>query len=71
MFMANKRKRTVLLALADAHHGFFQGVARYAREHSWHLVADMIYTGRIPIGWQGDGIISYIGYRDDLADFAL
>ncbi len=66
-----KPKRSVLLALADAHHGFFAGVARYAREHHWHLVADMIYTARIPIGWRGDGIISFIGYRDDLADFVM
>lgn len=66
-----ERRRTVLLALTDAHHGFFKGVARYAREHRWHLVADMIYTAKIPIGWRGDGIISFIGYRDDLAEFIL
>jgi LacI family transcriptional regulator len=66
-----RSKRTVLLALSDAHHGFFSGVARYAREHSWHLVADMIYTARIPVGWRGDGIISFIGYRNALADFVL
>lgn len=64
-------KRTVLLALTSAHHGFFRGVAHYARDHNWHLVADMIYTAKIPAGWQGDGIISFIGYRDDLADFIL
>jgi LacI family transcriptional regulator len=64
-------KRTVLLALTSTHHGFFRGVARYAREHHWHLVADMIYTAKIPAGWQGDGIISFIGYRDDLAEFIL
>jgi LacI family transcriptional regulator len=64
-------KRTVLLALTSSHHGFFRGVARYAREHRWHLVADMIYTAKIPVGWRGDGIISFIGYRDDLADFIL
>ncbi len=65
------KKRTVLLALADAHHGFFSGAARYAREHRWHLVADMVYTGKIPLGWRGDGIISFIGHRDDLADFVM
>lgn len=65
------KKRTVLVALTSAHHGFFKGVARYAREHNWHLVADMIYTAKIPLGWRGDGIISYVGYRDDLADFIL
>ncbi len=63
--------RTVLLALTDTHHGFFKGAARYAREHRWHVVADMIYTARIPVGWRGDGILSFIGYRDDLAQFIL
>ncbi len=66
-----KAKRSVLVALTDTHHGFFKGVARYAREHRWHLVADMIYTAKIPLGWKGDGIISFIGARDDLADFIL
>ncbi|MCX6926711.1 MAG: DNA-binding transcriptional regulator, partial [Verrucomicrobia bacterium] len=66
-----KPKRSVLVALTDTHHGFFKGVARYAREHRWHLVVDMIYTAKIPIGWQGDGIISFIGGRDDLAEFIL
>ena len=65
------KSKTVLLALTDAHHGFFQGTARYAREHQWHLVTDMIYTAKIPLGWRGDGIISFIGYRDDLADFIV
>ncbi len=66
-----KADKTVLLALTDAHHGFFKGVARYAREHRWHLVTDMIYTAKIPVGWRGDGVISFIGYRDDLAEFLL
>jgi LacI family transcriptional regulator len=65
------RKRSVLLALTDTHHGFFKGVARYAREHHWHLVVDMIYTAKIPLGWHGDGIISFIGYRDELANFIV
>ena len=65
-------KRTVLLALTgSSHHGFFRGIARYAGEHHWHLVADMIYTGKIPSGWRGDGIISFIGYRNDLAEFII
>src|SRR5512139_527931 len=63
--------RTVLLALTDTHHGFFKGAARYAREHGWHVVADMIYTAKIPVGWRGDGILSFIGDRDDLAEFIL
>ncbi len=63
--------RSVLFALTDTHHGFFKGAARYAREHRWHVVADMIYTAKIPVGWRGDGVLSFIGYRDDLAEFIL
>ncbi len=66
-----RAKRSVLLALTDTHHGFFKGAARYAKEHQWHVVADMIYTAKIPIGWRGDGIVSFIGDRDDLAEFIL
>lgn len=66
-----RAKRSVLLALTDTHHGFFKGAARYAQEHQWHVVADMIYTAKIPIGWRGDGILSFIGDRDDLAEFIL
>jgi len=69
--MARPSKRSVLLALTDAHHGFLKGAARYAREHHWHVVPDLIYSGKIPIGWRGDGILSFIGGRDDLADFIL
>ena len=64
-------RRSVLLALTDTHHGFFKGAARYAREHRWHLIPDMIYTAKIPIGWRGHGILSFIGARDDLAEFIL
>ena len=66
-----RAKRSVLLALTDTHHGFFKGAARYAREHQWHVTADMIYTAKIPIGWRGDGIVSFIGDRNDLAEFIL
>ncbi len=71
MFSVSIRRRNVLLAITDTHHGFLKGVIRYAREHDWHVVADMVYTAKIPVGWRGDGIVSFIGYRNDLADFVL
>ncbi len=64
-------RRNVLLALGIAQHSYYQGVARYAREHHWHLVPDMVYTGKIPHRWRGDGIISFLGQRNDLVDFVL
>ncbi len=64
-----EKKRNVLLAITTAHHGLYRGVARYAREHNWHLVTDMLYAAAIPYGWHGDGILSHVGYWDELADF--
>ena len=58
-----KSKRKVLLALSIAKQYFIRGIVRYAREHDWHLVTDMMYTGRVPLGWRGDGILTILGYR--------
>ncbi len=57
------------MALSSTHHGFFRGISKYAGEHGWHLNTFMAYSGKIPLGWQGDGIISFAGYRNDLAEF--
>jgi len=64
-----KSKRKVLLALSIAKQYFIRGIVRYAREHDWHLVTDMMYTGRVPLGWRGDGILTILGYRRELVDF--
>jgi LacI family transcriptional regulator len=66
---AKSRKRTILLALTSTHHGFYRGAARYAAEHDWHVVADIIYDATIPVGWRGDGILSFVGHWDDLAKY--
>lgn len=63
------KKRNVLLAITTTHHGLYRGVARFAREHDWHLTTDMLYAATIPRGWKGDGIISHVGYWNELADF--
>src|SRR6516162_6747867 len=68
---ARHRKRTILLALTSTHHGFYRGAARYAAEHDWHVVADMIYDATIPVGWKGDGILSFVGHWDELAKYVL
>ena len=64
-----KKKRNVLLAITTTHHGLYRGVAKFAREHNWHLTTDMLYAATIPHGWKGDGIISHVGYWNDLAAF--
>jgi LacI family transcriptional regulator len=65
------RKRTILLALTSTHHGFYRGAARYAAEHDWHVVADMIYDATIPVGWRGDGILSFVGHWEELANYVI
>ena len=68
---AKHRKRTILLALTSTHHGFYRGAARYAAEHDWHVVADMIYDATIPVGWKGDGILSFVGHWEELAKYVI
>jgi LacI family transcriptional regulator len=65
------RKKTILLALTSTHHGFYHGAARYAAEHDWHVVADMVYDATIPVGWKGDGILSFVGHWEELAKYVV
>jgi LacI family transcriptional regulator len=61
-------KRNILVILSTTHHGFLRGIARYAREHGWHINTVMAFTGKVPDKWSGDGIISHCGGSDELAD---
>lgn len=65
------RQPVVLLALGSYQHETHRGVARYAREHGWHLVAEMAYGGVIPRGWEGDGILTALTDRQELTDFVM
>lgn len=46
-----------------------RGVARFAGKHDWHLNVEMTYSGRLPAGWKGDGILTLLDRRNDLIDF--
>lgn len=66
--MPAKQKR-VLLALGWYDYRLHKGIEKYAQEHGWHLYAHYTREKVIPWGWQGDGILAWLGAGDDLAEF--
>ncbi|HEX9047597.1 MAG TPA: DNA-binding transcriptional regulator [Verrucomicrobiae bacterium] len=64
-----KKQKRVLLALGWYDYRLHQGIEKYAQEHGWHLYADYTREKVIPWGWQGDGILAWLGAGDDLAEF--
>ena len=66
--MSKKQKR-VFLALGWYDYRLHQGIEKYAQEHGWHLYSDYTRERVIPWGWQGDGILAWLGAGDDLAEF--
>ena len=46
-----------------------QGIARYAEEAGWHVCADVTKEKVIPWGWEGHGILAWLGAGDDVAEF--
>jgi LacI family transcriptional regulator len=64
-----KRQKRVLLALGWYDHHLHQGIEKYAQEHGWHLYANLAREKIIPWGWEGDGILAWLGAGDDLAEF--
>ena len=66
-----KRQRRVLLALGWYDYRLHRGIEKYAQEHGWHLSANLSREKVIPWGWEGDGILAWLGAGDDLAEFVL
>ena len=66
--MAKNQKR-VLLVLGWYDYRLHQGIEKYAQEHGWHLYANYTREKVIPWGWEGDGILAWLGAGDDLAEF--
>src|ERR1039458_7598157 len=64
-----KKQKLVLLALGWYDYRLHQGIEKYAQEHGWHLYADLTREKVIPWGWEGDGILAWLGAGDDLAEF--
>ncbi len=61
----------VLLVLGWYDYRLHRGIEKYAQEHGWRLSEDLAREKVIPWGWDGDGILAWLGAGDDLADFVV
>lgn len=52
--------RSILLATDWFEPRFNHGVARFAREHGWHLSLEAAYGRILPRGWKGDGCVAMV-----------
>ncbi|MCX8091934.1 MAG: DNA-binding transcriptional regulator [Verrucomicrobiae bacterium] len=66
-----KRQKRVLLALGWYDYRLHRGIEKYAQEHGWYLYANLAREKVIPWGWEGDGILAWLGAGDDLAEFVV
>jgi LacI family transcriptional regulator len=66
-----RRQKRILLVMGWYDHRLHQGIARFAEERDWHLCADVTKEKVIPWGWEGDGILAWLGAGEDLADFVV
>ncbi len=66
--MRRPHKR-VLLALGWYDYRLHVGIERFAQEHGWSLSTNYARERVIPWGWDGDGILAWLGAGDDLARF--
>jgi len=57
--------RRVLIAAAVAPAAWLRGVMQHAKAHDWNLVTDMLFTGTMPQGWTGDGVLALLPYQPE------
>jgi LacI family transcriptional regulator, galactose operon repressor len=64
-------QKRILLAMGWYDYRVHVGIARFAEERGWHLCSDVTREKVIPWGWEGDGILAWLGAGDDLAEFVV
>jgi len=66
-----KNQKRVLVALGWYDYRLHRGIEKYAQEHGWYLSANLAREKVIPWGWEGHGILAWLGAGDDLAQFVV
>lgn len=69
--MFSKKPVRVLLVLGWYDYRLHCGIEKYAQEQGWQLSVDLAREKVIPWGWDGDGILAWLGAGDDLAEFVF
>lgn len=69
--LVRKNRKRVLLAMGWYDYRLHRGIEKFAQEQGWHLCPDTTKEKVVPWGWQGDGILSWLGRGDDLAEFVV
>jgi LacI family transcriptional regulator len=67
--VTRKRQKRVMLVLGWYDYRLHRGIEKFAQEHHWHLFSNAAREKVIPWGWEGDGVLAWLGAGDDLADF--
>ena len=67
--MSKRKHKRVLLALGWYDYRLHRGIEKYAQEHDWSVSANLAREKVIPWGWEGDGILAWLGAWDELAEF--
>jgi LacI family transcriptional regulator len=57
-------ERNVLLALSVYNADIHRGVARFGRDHNWHIPADL--EDAVPKAWKGDGVLTQLGAPQEI-----
>ncbi|HEY1663692.1 MAG TPA: XylR family transcriptional regulator [Verrucomicrobiae bacterium] len=66
-----RHQKRVLVALGWYDYRLHRGIEKFAQERHWHLSANLTREKVIPWGWEGDGILAWLGAGDDLAEFVV
>lgn len=66
-----KKHPRVLLAMGWYEPRVHQGIANYALKAGWHLCTDVTKEKIIPWGWEGEGILAWVGVDEQLTKFVL